>query len=171
MVTITTSVFTDASHKDANADYGYQVYPELQISSFSFGAIVGPNVDNNTLQFVNTRLVNQWMGPESKSFYLKWISYVDASSAVVALLLAIYFLHLAIKFVTKVDKRSLEVSDFTVLVHSLPQDVTPEEVGEHFGRFGEVIEVQLICDLEPVLSDCKRSVTSLPHPPSCFHTI
>ena len=51
MVTITTSVFTDASHKDANADYGYQVYPELQISSFSFGAIVGPNVDNNTLQF------------------------------------------------------------------------------------------------------------------------
>lgn len=94
------------------------------------------------------------------------------------------------------DKRCLEVADFTVLVHGLPPgednddtqddhddvisssrryfsylkhpaspsllslilpaDATPEEVGEHFGRFGEVIEVQLICDMEPVLRDCKK---------------
>ena len=117
---------------------------------------MGPDVDNNTLQFVNTRLINTWMGAESKSTYLKWISYIDASSALLALLIAIYLLHLSYQFVTKVDKRCLEVSDFTILVHGLPSDATPEEVGEHFGRFGEVIEAQLICDLGPVLADCKR---------------
>lgn len=65
---------------------------------------MGPDVDNNTLQYINTRIANTWMGPESKSFYLKWLSYVDASSALVALLLAIYFLYLSFKFVSKVTK-------------------------------------------------------------------
>ncbi|GLC71210.1 hypothetical protein PLESTF_001090500 [Pleodorina starrii] len=157
LVVIGCSVFTDAAHMHDH-DYGVKKYPSTKVHSLTFAAIVDDSLDNGTLQYMNTAIANTWNGPMRKSGFLIWISLVDAASALLFLLgLAALWSHLK-RFALVTDKNTLEAADFTVLVRGLPADADEVQVGQHFSRYGEVMDVVLVTDrLSETLRHCGRA--------------
>ncbi|GAX81119.1 hypothetical protein CEUSTIGMA_g8553.t1 [Chlamydomonas eustigma] len=156
MVTVSLSVFTDYAHQKS-PEYGVKVYPSTEISSFTFAAIVSPVLDNNTLMYMNTEVANTWLGPMLKATFLKWVSYVDAGASLLVLIAIALIMMRSHHFVESMDRKCLEVSDYTVVVQGLPGDVKPLQVAEYFARYGDIVETQLVVDnLSQVLEKCAR---------------
>ncbi|KXZ44892.1 hypothetical protein GPECTOR_61g845 [Gonium pectorale] len=157
LVVIGCSVFTDAAHMDDHT-YGVKKYPATKVHSLTFAAIVDDSVDNGTLQYINTELGSTWKGPMRKSTFLIWISLIDAGALLFFVLgLAALWYHLR-RFAEGLDAVTLEASAYTVLVRGLPEDADAAQVGEHFSRYGEVMDVVLVTDrLSATLSHCGRA--------------
>ncbi|GFH06993.1 uncharacterized protein HaLaN_01724 [Haematococcus lacustris] len=85
------------------------------------------------------------------------ISLTDAAAIVVALGMITYFINQARKFIQQVDDETLEMSDYSVMVHGLPRDANAHEVGHFFSRFGEVMDVVIVRDMRSVLAACSRA--------------
>eukprot|EP00198_Chlamydomonas_reinhardtii_P006097 XP_001695433.1 predicted protein [Chlamydomonas reinhardtii] len=157
MIVIGCSVFTDAIHMEDHT-YGIKKYPPTKIHSLTFAAIVDDTIDNGTLQYMNTQIWRQWKGPMFKSTFLTWISLVDAGAMLLfcAGLVALWY-HLR-RFANYMDRTTLEAADYTVLVRGLPADADAAQVGEHFSRYGDVMDVVLVTDrLSATLADCGRA--------------
>ncbi|KAG2447732.1 hypothetical protein HYH02_007192 [Chlamydomonas schloesseri] len=157
MIVIGCSVFTDATHMDDHT-YGIKKYPASKIHSLTFAAIVDDTIDNGTLQYMNTQIWRQWKGPMYKSTFLTWISLVDAGAMLLfcAGLVGVWY-HLK-RFADYMDRTTLEAADYTVLVRGLPVDADAAQVGEHFSRYGDVMDVVLVTDrLSTTLAYCGRA--------------
>ncbi|PNH10237.1 hypothetical protein TSOC_003037 [Tetrabaena socialis] len=158
MVVVGCSVFTDAAHAKDHT-YGIKKYPASKaLHAMSFAAIVDDSIDNGTLQYMNTELARTWRGPMEKGVFLTWISLVDAGAMLVFVLgLAYLWIHL-VRFTDAMDRDTLEAADYTVLVRGLPGDVDAVEVGKHFSRYGEVMDVVLVTDrLSATLARCGQA--------------
>ncbi|GFH10515.1 uncharacterized protein HaLaN_05841, partial [Haematococcus lacustris] len=108
LVVINTSVFTDEAHR-FDHNFGVKVYRKPNLYSMTFAAILGGSADNSTLQYMNADIAGAWRGPMSK----------DAAAIVVALGMITYFINQARKFIQQVDDETLEMSDYSVMVHGL----------------------------------------------------
>ncbi|KAL6752998.1 hypothetical protein V8C86DRAFT_2738175 [Haematococcus lacustris] len=156
LVVINTSVFTDEAHR-FDHNFGVKVYRKPNLYSMTFAAILGGSADNSTLQYMNADIAGAWRGPMSKGDFLTWISLTDAAAIVVALGMITYFINQARKFIQQVDDETLEMSDYSVMVHGLPRDANAHEVGHFFSRFGEVMDVVIVRDMRSVLAACSRA--------------
>ncbi|KAG2492376.1 hypothetical protein HYH03_009324 [Edaphochlamys debaryana] len=158
LVVIGCSVFTDAEHRDDHT-YGVKKYPG-KLQSMTFAAIVDDTLDNGTLQYMNTELGKTWKGPMAKGDFLIWISLVDAGALLLAALgLVLLWRHLNAA-TAAMDAATLEAADYTVLVRGLPADADAAQVGAHFSRYGEVMDVVLVTDrLSDTLAHCGRAAT------------
>ncbi|KAG2430235.1 hypothetical protein HXX76_010333 [Chlamydomonas incerta] len=157
MIVVGCSVFTDATHMEDHT-YGVKKYPPTKIHSLTFAAIVDDTVDNGTLQYMNTQIWRQWKGPMYKSIFLTWISLVDAGAMLLfcAGLVAVWYQ--LRRFADYMDRTTLEAADYTVLVRGLPADADAAQVGEHFSRYGDVMDVVLVTDrLSATLEYCGRA--------------
>ncbi|KXZ54617.1 hypothetical protein GPECTOR_4g682 [Gonium pectorale] len=162
LIVINTSVFTDHEHRH-DYKYGVKMYDSFVLPSLTFGAILDDKKDNGTLQYMNTNVANTWKGPMRKGTFLTWISLLDAGAtlAVTAAVVVLFFA--ADRWLSKVDLRTREVADYSVIVGGLPPTVTATEIGEYFAdHFGgrspedKVMDVLLVKDLSRVLKECKN---------------
>ncbi|GLI61617.1 hypothetical protein VaNZ11_004035 [Volvox africanus] len=157
LVVVGCSIFTDAAHMHDHS-FGVKKYTITQVHSLTFAAIVDDTLDNGTLPYMNILLAKTWKGPMRKSSFLIWISLVDAASTLLFLLgMAALWYHLK-RFARATDEDTLEAADYTIVVRGLPADVDAVQVGEHFSRYGEVMDVVLVTDrLGATLKHCRRA--------------
>ncbi|KAG2433250.1 hypothetical protein HXX76_008318 [Chlamydomonas incerta] len=145
LITINTSVFTDEAHKYDHT-FGVKVFDTFELASFTFAAIVDNAKDAGLLQYMNTLIAGTWDGPMEKRTFLIWISVVDAF-AIIALTAATGWLWYEVwKWLAKVDDRTREVADYSIIVGGLPPTVTATEV----------MDVVLVKNLAFVLAACKK---------------
>mmetsp|Transcript_24198 Transcript_24198/g.66238 ORF Transcript_24198/g.66238 Transcript_24198/m.66238 type:complete len:1512 (-) Transcript_24198:750-5285(-) len=156
-IVINQSVFTDKANKD-NESVGLKVFEDPSMLSTTFASIVGHQLDpNNTLVYMNTELGSKWYGPMEKNDFLLWVSLLDVVGVVLAIFLVTYYTWKAGWFELDVDKNCYDATDYAVLVTGLPPDAGFHEIGHFFSRFGEVMDVTLVLDMEQVLKACARA--------------
>ncbi|KAG2449462.1 hypothetical protein HYH02_005607 [Chlamydomonas schloesseri] len=162
LIVINTSVFTDEAHKDDN-NFGVKMYDSFELASFTFAAIVDDDTDGGLLKYMNTNIADTWKGPMSKGAFLTWISLVDAGATVVLTGVVVFLFFKVDRWLARVDDRTREVADYSVIVGGLPPDVTATEIGDYFQQhFSEdptrdkVMDVVLVKNLGVILRACKK---------------
>eukprot|EP00798_Chlamydomonas_sp_ICE-L_P025857 gene25857-11529_t len=155
-VTVNASIFTNALHKH-DYIFGVKVYDPMEIFSLTFAAIVDSSMDNNTLTYMSTDIASIWVGPMRKSTFLIWIACIDAFGMLLFLVFIIYATTRYRRFVSSVEKRTVEAANFTVLVQDLPADTGAAEIGAFFSRFGDVMDVVVIKQMDLVLGACAQA--------------
>ncbi|KAF5841831.1 hypothetical protein DUNSADRAFT_10894 [Dunaliella salina] len=156
-IVINQSVFTDEANKDRES-VGLKVFEEPSLLATTFASIPDHQLDpNNTLVYMNTELGNTWYGPMTKDDFLLWVGLLDLVGVVLAIFLVTYFTYKAAWFEHDVDKDTFDATDFAVLVTGLPPDAGFHEVGEFFEKFGRVIDVTLVLDMDRVLQACAKA--------------
>eukprot|EP00775_Hariotina_reticulata_P011394 gene11394-11542_t len=78
------------------------------------------------------------------------IAAVDAASMAVFSIACMVLYKSASRFARDIDDATMEVSDYTVIVKGLPE-TTPIDIGRHFARFGQVMDVVMVKDFGPLL--------------------
>ncbi|KAF5835854.1 hypothetical protein DUNSADRAFT_6787 [Dunaliella salina] len=157
-IVVNQSVFLDEANKN-KPEFGFKAHEDgTNLLESTFAAIIGPRQDpNNTLAYMLTKLGDTWHGPQTKDSFLLWISILDVVGVVLMIILVTYFTWRADKFEDEVDKDSYDVTDYTVVVSGLPPDAGVHEVGAFFSKYGDIIDVTLVLDMEKVLLACAKA--------------
>ncbi|KAG2433251.1 hypothetical protein HXX76_008319 [Chlamydomonas incerta] len=162
LIVINTSVFTDEAHKDDN-NFGVKMYDSFELASFTFAAIVDDDTDGGLLKYMNTNIADTWKGPMEKGVFLTWISLVDAGATLVLTGVVVWLFFNVDRWLERVDDRTREVADYSIIVGGLPPTVTATEIGDYFQQhFGEdtirdkVMDVVLVKNLGIILRACKK---------------
>ncbi|KAF6256543.1 hypothetical protein COO60DRAFT_95334 [Scenedesmus sp. NREL 46B-D3] len=153
IIVINTSRFTTAEFKGQAGAPGVTVLPSFNpLQAFTFAGIMDDMKDNGVLGWMNIQLPGfDGVFALSRPLFLGWISLVDAGSMAVFSVACMVLYKYASRFVKDVDDSTMEVADYTVVIRGLPE-TTPIDIGQHFRRFGKVMDVVLVKDFGPLLN-------------------